>query len=99
MKTRTHKISETKAMANPQITKLAQHGKSGWSWTVISDLGESREFRTDGDGEGLWEYGRYGHRNEFSQVLGSSQFDLPNDRARVQQILQHILATTDTFLF
>ncbi len=64
---------------------MERHGARGWQFTV-----DGAEFRTNRDGDGLWEYQAtstwYPDTGkpvcEFRQTLGTCQFSLSRDRRR-----------------
>lgn len=51
-----------------------------WLWEVANEDGSVSEFRTDANGEGLWQWGVWGGdiSPTWKQHLGHLQFSLPD---------------------
>ncbi len=58
----------------PKDTGLTVQTWGGWMWTERDEC----QYRTDTVGEGLWK--RTDRDREWKQILGTSQFSLPEDR-------------------
>ena len=52
----------------------------GWKWEQ-----DGREYRTNGEGEGLWRW--MGNSAEWKQVRGTCEFGLPENKAKAIKAL------------
>ena len=67
------------------IKNLEQYDVYGWKWDVIID-GETGTYRTNKNGEGVWEK----QGNEFKQIIGNTQFDLPRTKNSARSKLYRV---------
>lgn len=70
---------------------LKPYGDTGWQWEIAhldditGDVTARREYRTNAQGEGLWEY----RRGEARQIAGTCQFSLPNDKNAARRRIRY----------
>ena len=77
---------------------VTQHGNNGWEFSITQN-GETRQYRTNEQGRGLWELlprpGAYSDNDtEYRQIEGTAQFELPRNRsAAYAKIRRHFVET------
>ena len=82
--------------------RLERHGQKGWEFLVtrrdvLTGETEKGQFRTDGEGHGLWAWRKSSHQwypdgrpfYEWRQIRGTCQFSLDSDRKRARRAIRY----------
>jgi hypothetical protein len=64
-----------------KLISVHRYGERGWEWTVDRDMfgrRDERRYRTDGNGEGLWEWGAFAGSGSpaWRQIAGHLQYSI-----------------------